>query len=389
VSGIPAASEAPTNPNPATASDARQWRRLVVAHEHAAAYFFDHIHSETGRGPREYLRRRGIAHLLSASDWVIGYAPPGWTGLTDHLRGAGFDEDEILRSGLGLVSRRGSVVDRFRDRVMFGFRNPAGDLVGFTGRSAPGERNDVPKYLNSPHTPIYDKGSVLFGLAEQREHLASGATPVIVEGPVDVLAVATAYQDSTAPVAAVAPCGTALTNRQADLLAATGAREVLVSYDSDAAGDRAATAAYHQLTGRVPKLSTARLPPGDDPSDLLAHGGPERLRAALGDPEPLADRVIDRVLRRYRDLDDNADARVAALHQAAPLIASMRPADAGREVARVARALGFDHPLVTEEVTTALTEQPAGHRPSTARRGAGSSTVRSVRRARPGPMRLP
>lgn len=375
--------------SPAPAADESTRRRLVDAHEQAAAYFAAHLVSEAGRGPREYLRGRGVDQLIGRPAWAIGYAPASWTGLTHDLRDAGFADEEILLAGLGLLSRRGTVVDRFRERVTFGVRDTSGRVVGFVARSAPGDRGDVPKYLNSPRSPVYDKGTVLFGLAEQHARLRAGATPVLVEGPFDVLAVAAAYQDSENPLAAVAACGTALTPTQAQALAGLGAREVVVAYDADPAGDRAAAAAYQHLAAHVPHLRAARLPRGADPADLLARGGREALRAALADTEPLADRVVDRVLRRYRDLDDNAEARVAALYEAAPVIASMRPHEAGREVARVASGLGLDHPLVTEEVIAALTQQPAGRRASPGSPRAASSTGHPSRRARPAPTRLP
>jgi DNA primase len=389
VSRIQSPSAVQANRATGTAAHEDQRGRLVSAHEHAAAYFVDHLRSEAGREPREYLRRRGVAQLQSAPGWVIGYAPPGWTGLTQHLRSDGFTDEELVLTGLGLVTRRGSVVDRFRDRVTFGIRNQAGELIGFTARCAPGEGSDVPKYLNTPRTPLYDKGLVLFGLAEQREALGAGATPVLVEGPFDVLAVAASNHDGATALAAVAPCGTALTTTQSLALTTASTSEVLVvAFDSDPAGDRAAVAAYELLSPHVPRLQAANLPPESDPAELLARHGPERLRDVLSDTAPLADRVVDRILRRYRDRDHNAAARVAALHEVAPVLAALPPAEVGREVARVARALRFEHPLVTEQVTGALTEQRPRARTPTGGRYDGHSTARQASRASMPSMRL-
>lgn len=364
--------------------------RLVDAHDHAAAFFANHLRGARGLCPRGYLHRRGIGALLDAPPWPIGYAPPGWTSLTRHLRAAGFTDDELLLAGLAQRTRRGTVVDRFRDRVTFGMRDPAGRLVGFVARCAPGERAEVAKYLNTPRSPIYDKGTVLFGLAEQRDELAAGATPVLVEGPIDVLAVAAARGDGAASLTAVAPCGTALTEAHVAALRSVSRSQVVeVAFDPDGAGDRAAATAYQLLARCFPQLRTARLPPGTDPADLLTRHGPGRLRATLTDSQPLADRVVDRVLGRYRDRDDNAEARVAALHEVAPVIARMPPPDVAREVARVATALRFDHPLVTEEVTDAVAAQP-GHcrRPSTAAPATAPSTGTTPTRARQPSMRL-
>jgi DNA primase len=340
--------------------------RLTRAHEEAAVFFTDQLASTAGNGPRDYLERRGVGALLGSPDWSVGYAPIGWTGLTGHLRLAGFTDEELVLAGLGVATRHGTVVDRFRDRITFGIRNPTGDLVGFTARSAPGTSGDVPKYLNTPATAIYDKGAVLFGLAEQHPALAADATPVLVEGPFDVLAVAVSHQGRAAPLAAVAACGTALTRTQAlALRAASDSESLVVGFDSDRAGDRAAAAAYELLRPHFARLRAVELPVGSDPAEMLAHHGPGQLRAALADTQPLADRVVDRVLRRYRDRDDNAEARVAALHEVAPVVAAMPPTEVGREVARVARALRFEYGMVTEEVTTAVTEQPPSRTPPT------------------------
>ena len=140
--------------------------------------------------------------------WTTGYAPPGWTALTGHLRSEGFTNQELLDAGLVLTTRRGTIVDRFRDRLTFGIRDAQGDLVGFTGRAAPGAGSDCPKYLNSPRTPIFDKRLLLFGLAEQTDRLTSGHVPVLTEGPLDAIAF------TSTDCVGVAVCGTALTDEQ-------------------------------------------------------------------------------------------------------------------------------------------------------------------------------
>lgn len=366
--------QAPTSADTVPPVDDVLRQRLVDAQQQAADYFVANLRSEAGRGPLGYLHERGIGGVLAGSRWTVGYAPPGWTGLTRHLRAVEFSDDEQVLAGLAQRTRRGTIVDRFRDRVTFGVRDSGGVLVGFVARCAPGERGEVAKYLNTPRTPIYDKGAVLFGLAEQSDELASGATPVIVEGPLDVLAVAAAFRDEPT-YAALAPCGTALTEAHVAAIASViTSRTVEVAFDSDAAGDRAATTAYQLLTPRVPRLRAARLPRGTDPADLLNDGGHARLRAALVDSVPLADRVVDRVLGRYRDLDDNAEAQAAALHQVAPRIAAMRPAEVAREVARVAAALRFDPAVVTGEVAEAAAPNEQSRISPTASPGRTAST---------------
>src|SRR6266516_4629099 len=179
-----------------------------------------------------YLRERGFDATV-ATEWRIGYAPSGWTTLTDHLLGLGHHRADIEAAGLTRRSRRGTLIDHFRDRAMLAIRRPDGPIAGFIAR--PGSGPGAPKYLNSPETAAYKKGDVLFGLHEARERLARGALPVIVEGPFDAIAVTLA----DARCAGIAPCGTALTTRHVAALGKladlrdTG---VLVALDGDRAG---------------------------------------------------------------------------------------------------------------------------------------------------------
>src|SRR2546429_5806562 len=160
-----------------------------------------------------YLAGRGFGEQ-ALRVWTVGYAPAGWRLLTAHLRGLGYGDAVIQAAGLAQRTRRGALVDFFRDRAMFGIRWPDGTLAGFTGRARPGGDRPGPVYLNSRTTGLYHKGSLLFGLYEGRRALAAGARPVLVEGPLDAIAVSAA-----GPYAGVSPCGTALTPPQGTPLA--------------------------------------------------------------------------------------------------------------------------------------------------------------------------
>lgn len=193
-----------------------------------------------------YFRSRGLSDEVM-EEWRIGYAPRGWTALTDYLRGRGHGDDAIQAAGLARISSRGTLIDHFRDRVMLPVHDEHGTLAGFIGRAHPSADPAVPKYLNSPETSTYKKGDLLFGLHQARGHLAHGATPVIVEGPFDAIAVTLA---GGSRYAGLAPCGTALTTRQtAALSRAADLRQtgVLVAFDDDAAGRKAAVRAYDIL----------------------------------------------------------------------------------------------------------------------------------------------
>ena len=193
-----------------------------------------------------YLAGRGFGEQ-ALRPWTVGYAPAGWRALTAHLRDLGYADAAIQAAGLARRTRRGALVDFFRDRAMFGIRWPDGTLAGFTGRARPGGGRPGPVYLNSRTTGLYRKGSLLFGLYEGRRALAAGARPVLVEGPLDAIAVSAA-----GPYAGVSPCGTALTPAQVALLARTcdlRRAGVVVAFDADRAGRRAAVRAYHLLRG--------------------------------------------------------------------------------------------------------------------------------------------
>ena len=145
--------------------------------------------------------------------------------MLDHLRAQGFTERELLAAGLARLTRRGTPIDTFRDRLMFTVREASGAAAGFIGRAAPAAGPEVPKYLNTAETALYRKGDLLFGLTEQRDAFLAAARPVLVEGPMDVLAVAATPGSGSALSAAVAPCGTALTAAHVELLGTVAARE--------------------------------------------------------------------------------------------------------------------------------------------------------------------
>ena len=159
---------------------------LVQLHREATTFFQARV---SGSWVPEYLSGRGLDVALG-EPWCAGWAPSGWTTLGEHLRAAGADDAALLASGLASPARTGSLIDRFRDRLMIPLRDATGDVVGFIGRSHPdADPARVPKYLNSPQTPVYAKGELLFGLPETRLRLSRGVQPVLVEGPLDAIAV--------------------------------------------------------------------------------------------------------------------------------------------------------------------------------------------------------
>jgi DNA primase len=298
-----------------------------------------------------YLAGRGFGEQ-ALRPWTVGYAPAGWHALADCLRGLGYPDAAIQAAGLTRRTRRGALVDFFRDRAMFGIRWPDGTMAGFTGRARPGAGQPGPVYLNSRTTGLYRKGSLLFGLYEGRRALAAGARPVLVEGPLDAIAVSAAGR-----YAGVSPCGTALTPAQVTLLARTSDLRragVVAAFDADRAGRRAAVRAYHLLRGLTDHAVTLVLPAGQDPAGFRREHGERALARRLDASVPLADLVIDEAVAPFERGLVFLDGKFAALHAAAPLVAGLPSGQVARQVARLADRLGLSYAEVTEAVTGAL-----------------------------------
>jgi DNA primase len=342
----------------------------------------------------EYLESRGMGSAITKR-WPIGYAPGGWTILTGHLRRLGYDDALIQAAGLARRSSRGTLIDHFRDRVMLTIRDERGMIAGFIGQASPNAVPAVPKYLNSPETGCYAKGNLLFGLHEARSQLTAGAIPVIVEGPVDAIAVTAAGQQR---YAGLAPCGTALTNGQIAALATLAELDrvgVVMALDGDRAGRDGVVKAYQVLLPHTAKTLAAMLPANHDPAEIMQMRGTAALTAVLDHSEPLARVVIDAHLDRWSNQLDHAEGRLAAMRSAAqfvastllpetarvirqitsgqeietldenlhhiphpelPMIARLLPAGAACQIARVADRTGSGCDEVTAEVTNAVSK---------------------------------
>jgi DNA primase len=353
--------------------------RLHEVHDLATA-FYGGLLSAPGESRRatELLARRGVDPDSAVADG-LGYAPRAWTRLLAHLRGAGVTDDELLASGLVLRTSRGTLVDRFRDRLIFPVRDGAGRTVALLGRAVDAAATDrsgqpVPKYLNSPDTVLYRKSQVLYGLDDKaRFALAAGAVPVLVEGPMDVRAVDLAGTHTPGPDGApgfvgVAQCGTALTAAQvAQLDDAAGGLEqrgVIVAFDGDAAGRTAAIRSYGLLRDLRVWPHALHFPEGQDPADLLQRQGPAGLQAALraAAAHPLADLVVDERVDRYADQLQWAEGQVAAGRAAAAVIASLPPEQILRQIVRLVARLDMPAGEISDIVIDAVTS-PSHHRP--------------------------
>ncbi|MCB1377755.1 MAG: DNA primase, partial [Alphaproteobacteria bacterium] len=257
--------------------------------EIASKFFEAELQSARGARARGYLSDRQLSPAIQ-KDFRLGYAPDDRTALRNHLAQKGITPEQMVEAGL-IIQGEGASFDRFRDRVMFPIRDPRGKVIAFGGRAL---SKDVPaKYLNSPETPLFHKGRVLYNLDRARAAAHESGTIIAVEGYVDVIAM---HRAGLAQ--AVAPLGTALTEDQLSLLWRM-APEPILCFDGDAAGLKAA---YRALDLALPllrpghSLRFAILPEGKDPDDLLAAEGAAALVAVIEAAQPLSDMLWHRAL---------------------------------------------------------------------------------------------
>jgi DNA primase catalytic core len=280
----------------------------------------------------DYLRERLGTDLTDHPNYSVGYAPGGGRSLMRHLTDQGATLDELEQAGLVSLRERNDGTtyyrDFFRDRLVMPIRDPhdpdGGAILGFVGRRNPSKTDDDyagPKYLNTRTTPVFTKGEALFGYAEARDLLASGALPVIVEGPMDALAI-TLGSDGAA--VGIAPMGTALTVNQIRLLRAhidmvNGRDRIAVATDSDPAGWKSAQKAFWHLTSADLDPTHLDLPDGLDPAKLFETQGAAAITAAIENRAPLGDAMIDHLLRTAGHWSDT-DVRQKLIHQTARIL---------------------------------------------------------------------
>jgi DNA primase len=264
---------------------------LVKMHEAALAYFREQLASPAGARMREYLvNDRGLTPEV-IDQLQIGYAPPGRDALRQRLIKAGFNPGQLITSGLVVRRDDGSEVDKFRNRLMIPILRDTGTVIAFGGRAI--DPDQVPKYLNSPETPIYSKSRTLYGLNLTKGHLRKGNFALIVEGYFDFAQV---HQAGGFPV--VATCGTALTPQQAQLLRRFASKAVLC-YDPDRAGQVAAERSSQLLVSEGFDVNVVQLPGGEDPDTFIQKRGRDAFMAALKTSRPYLEFLLDRAAAEH------------------------------------------------------------------------------------------
>ncbi|TVU60675.1 DNA primase [Paenarthrobacter nitroguajacolicus] len=294
-------------------------QRLLDAHKIADEFFRAQLLTPGAAEGRNFLDGRGFDRA-AAEHFGVGYAPQGWDALLKHLRGRGFTDAELKLTGMFSEGNRG-IYDRFRGRLIWPIRDIAGDTIGFGARKLY-EDDQGPKYLNTPETTLYKKSQVLYGIDIAKRNIAKERQLVVVEGYTDVMACHLAGVTT-----AVATCGTAFGTEHIKiarrLLSDDGTGgEVVFTFDGDAAGQKAALRAFEEDQRFTAQTYVAVEPSGADPCDLRQLKGDSAVRDLIGSRKPLFEFAIKASLRRHNL--DTVEGRVAALREAAPVVAQIR-----------------------------------------------------------------
>ena len=338
--------------SPAEIAASKRREGLLRANEVACAWFQEMLeHPEEGRVGRDYLDKRGYT-LEFARTWRVGYAPESWDGLRDALRRARLDERTGVEASLLKTSDRGGrPYAFFRNRLMFPILGTSKRVIAFGGRAL---GDDRAKYINSTGTPVYDKSGALYGLQEGRKTIHKEDRVLVVEGYFDVMALARAELGF-----AVAPCGTALTDRQlASIRRHT--RNVTLLFDADQAGRRAALRALELCLDQGLWPMRLEVPNGKDPDEFVKDEGAAAMRALLDESRPLLDFYLDVLAAEVRAGTTQTD---KALEDVAPLLARLgeRNARQSHYVHAVHAALAIEHRYIEDAVRGAarrLASQP-------------------------------
>ena len=345
--------------------------RVLEINAAALAFFRESLRQDAGRGCREYLAKRGLDDK-TLERLGLGYAPDDWEALRGHLMGKRYRADDLLKAGLVSARKSGSgEYDRFRNRLIFPIRDIQGRIVAFGGRAL--DPDAQPKYINSPETPAYIKGNHLYGLDQAREAIRREGFAIVVEGYMDLAALAQAGFDNV-----VASLGTAFTPAQARLLARYTQR-VRVSYDGDAAGAQATARSLDMLLEQGFEVHVVELPGGTDPDDCIReHGKSEYGRLVREAPEYL-EFLVHREVAVHGIADSRA--KVAVVNAVLPHVAKLTNAiERTSWATRLADALQIEDDLVLQELRAALktARTEVRQRPKTSREKLRDAEVRMV-----------
>ena len=327
--------------------ESNQRARILEANRAAADFFQKNYESKDAKPGRDLLESRGF-DLEACKKFSIGWAPKGWTALTEHLKSLGFSDDELIAAALSTRGDRG-LYDKFRGRVIWPIRDQSNAVIGFGARKIFDE-DTGPKYLNTSETPVYHKSQVLYGIDLAKRDIAKAQQVVVVEGYTDVMACHLAGITT-----AVATCGTAFGDEHIRILNRilssdpTNPAQVIFNFDPDEAGQKAAMRAFNDASKFNAQTFMAIGPDGLDPSDLRTKQGDQAVVDMIANKKPLLEFAISRSMSKF-DLHSR-EGQVGAARAAATLVAQIDDSVMrGVYEKYVADATSLDRPSVAQLV---------------------------------------
>lgn len=329
---------------------ARMKTRVLEINRETARIFYQNLISPGGQAGLRYLRERGLTDK-TIRRFGLGYSMPSWDNLTNQLKAKGFTEEELLAAAVASRGKSGSVFDMFRGRVMFPIIDLRGNVIGFGGRQLGGDNG--PKYLNSPDTPVFKKSRNLFALNFAKASKEKGM--ILCEGYMDVIAQHQAGFDN-----AVATLGTALTPDQCRLLSQY-TDLVMLSYDSDEAGQKATKRGIELLSQIGMKIKVINIPDAKDPDEFIKKFGAQRFRMLLEGSANATEFAIARIRQKY-DMETD-DGRMNCLKELAAYLAEL-PNAIERDVylSRIAMDAGISKEALSSQVTSIQKRQARSRR---------------------------
>jgi DNA primase len=335
--------------SPEQAAEARQRGKLLELHETAAAWFEEQLRGPEGAVAREYLAGRGLTPE-GIKKFRIGYSQDSFNALRDRLSGTA-DAETLRVSGLFSSKEQGDgtqgpLYDRFRKRVMFPIANESGRVIAFTARTLESGEKAGPKYINSPETPLYSKGQVLFNLDKAKTVIRQAGFALLVEGQMDCISVFLRGIQNV-----IATSGTAFTEQQVAILR-RHTSNLVVNFDPDAAGANAAEKSIALLTEEGFSIRLVTLDGGLDPDRFIRERGVEAYTNAIRNARPQADYLIERARQQFPGA--GAEQKVKAMNFLLPHIRRM-PEKLARDqfAADAAQKLGIDSAVLREELRQA------------------------------------
>lgn len=335
--------------------------RLFDTCENATQFYQEQLAGQKGKAAVEYLAKRELSGLIEK--YRLGFSPD-WSSVVTYMKTKKLDS-EIIKAGIAASSKSGRIYDRFRERLIFPITDAQGRPIGFGGRVLD---DSLPKYLNSPETPLYHKGAVLYGLDQAKNDLIRKNTAIVVEGYTDVLALSGAGIENV-----VATLGTAFTVEHLKLLSRYVKKIVLI-FDGDQAGLTAAERSveyvtyqklpgqgvFQDLTDRIGmELLVAVLPENTDPAGLIMSSDKDSFLTRIAESRPLIEFLIDRMIIKH---SEKKSGRLIAANEATRLIGSLPSAVAQEEYMRyLADKLEMNYDTMTRDILRTKTD--SGYQP--------------------------